>query len=84
MQLVMVLMMVKLTMMDVIDGEKDGKSEYNDLRTPWTYGQDCDLQKTVYVESSYVAQLLTPKRARDKIQSKDLFKADFPHPSPPT
>ena len=32
-------MMVKLTLMDVIDGEKDGQGEDNDLRTLGAYGQ---------------------------------------------
>lgn len=35
----MQLMMVKLTLMDVIDGEKDGQGEDNDLRIPGAYGQ---------------------------------------------
>ena len=39
----MQLMMVKLTLMDVTDGEKGGEGEDSDLRTPGPYGQVCGL-----------------------------------------
>ena len=39
----MQLMMEKLTLMDVTDGEKGGEGEDSDLRTPGPYGQVCGL-----------------------------------------
>lgn len=68
-------MMVKLTLMDAIDGEKGGEGGDNDLRTPGTYKHVFGLQKTIYVESSYVTQLLVPIGIRKKSVEERPFSS---------